>query len=67
MGINAYNRGTRAIQDRITREIQEKHTANIRVPCFCGVSFVGEWTAGTHHGARKCALVITDFEGRFHP
>ena len=27
--------------------------------CLCGAALVGEWTAGTHHQAHRCARVIT--------
>lgn len=27
--------------------------------CLCGASTHDAWTAGVHHGARRCARVIT--------
>lgn len=32
--------------------------------CFCGGAFVGDWTAGNHHDAHRCARVITKFPNR---
>jgi hypothetical protein len=27
--------------------------------CLCGASVPGAWTAGVHHGAHRCARVVT--------
>jgi hypothetical protein len=27
--------------------------------CCCGAATVGAWTAGNHHGAHRCARVLT--------
>jgi hypothetical protein len=29
--------------------------------CLCGAATDGAWTAGVHHGARRCARVVTAF------
>lgn len=30
------------------------------VPCLCGETFHGEWTADVHHQKHRCARVITE-------
>jgi hypothetical protein len=43
--------------------IQDLRRANERdLSCQCGAARPGDWTAGVHHGFRKCARVVTRFD-----
>jgi hypothetical protein len=45
---------------------EERRRGGVSAPrCLCGAARVGAWTgAGVHHGARRCARVVTPRAGR---
>jgi hypothetical protein len=59
MGHAAYNRASRVISARIDAELSAKRQAPCAPRCLCGASRVGNWTTGVHHGAHRCARVVT--------
>ena len=59
MGIRAYNRGTAALSAQLDREAAERRQSPIVERCLCGASHLDGWTAGVHHGAHRCARVVS--------
>ena len=59
MGIRAYNRGAAVLSARLDREAAERRQVSLVGRWLCGASRPGLWTAGTHHGAHRCARVVS--------
>ena len=58
MGTAAYNRGSKAIRTQLDLEAAARRRLPVAERCLCGASHPGLWTAGTHHGAHRCARVV---------
>lgn len=60
MGTAAYNRGSKALSTILDHEAEARRTRPSTPRCLCGASTVGGWTGqGVHHGAHRCARVIS--------
>ena len=59
MGIAAYNRASKVLSARLDMEAEERRFTATNQRCLCGASKPDGWTAGVHHGLKRCARVIT--------